>query len=376
MAHTPGAAHYGPPAFDNTIQAFVLAHHLGVEPSCQTICTLDHIVSTASVSLDQPEAGALLLKCPHLEERITMYKEDAISLGDDEPIAHEPFADDEFDEIDAMVLDCYNVTSMAMGAEASLFRQVPSAHVLIDTDMLPLHMCYTPALYIASSHYNMSCHISSKAYICSCSNNARCAGCKGKMADDSELSGAFWLLDSGTSHHFTSGIGDFTSYNALKRAHYAKMANGVVLIAGIGTVLLRCLDHNSGDEKVVTLTQVLHMPGATACLISMGEMLQCNYRVTGDKKGISLIGKTDCLWFGPDPEDDCNIIFGIRSIPIIRSNYIASMSKVDYDTMHWRFGHPLKEVLQCTQKHMQHFPEIHFPTEDCVCPAQLSFPRK
>jgi len=55
-----------------------------------------------------------------------MYKEDAISLGDDEPIAHEPFTDDEFDEIDAMVLDRYNATLMVMNAEASLFRQVPS----------------------------------------------------------------------------------------------------------------------------------------------------------------------------------------------------------------------------------------------------------
>jgi len=216
LAHTPGAAHYGPPAFENTIKAFDLAHHLGVEPSCQTIRTLDHIVLTASASLDQPEAGPSSLKHPHLEERIMMYEEDAISLGDDEPIAHKPLADDEFDEIDTMVLDRYNVTSMAMDGEASLFRQVPSACVLIDTDTLPLHVRYTPALYIASSHYNMSCCISSKAYICSCSNNAHCAGCKGKMVNNSELSGAFWLLDSGASHHFTGDIGDFASYNALK----------------------------------------------------------------------------------------------------------------------------------------------------------------
>jgi len=163
-------------------------------------------------------------------------------------------------------------------------------------------------------------------------NDAHCAGCKGKMVNNSELSGAFWLLDSGASRHFTS-------YNELKRAHYAKTANGVALIAGIGTVLLWCLDHNSGDEKVVMLTQVLHMPGATAHLISMGKMLQCNYRVTGNKRGISLIGKADHLWFGPDPEDDHNIIFGVRS------NYITSVSKVDYNTMHQRFRHPSKEVL-------------------------------
>jgi len=98
----------------------------------------------------------------------------------------------------------------------------------------------------------------------------------------------------------------------------------------------------------------------------MGEMLQHNYKVTGDKHGISLIGKTNHLWFGPDPEDGHNIIFGIRSILIIRSNYITSVSKVNYNIMHRRFGHPSKEVLRCTQKHMQCFPEIHFPTEDCV----------
>jgi len=180
------------------------------------------------------------------------------------------------------------------------------------------------------------------------------------MANDSELSGAFWLLDSGASCHFTGDIGDFTSYNALKQAHYAKTANGVALISGIGTVLLQCLDHNSGDEKVITLTQVLHMPGTTACLISMGE-LQCNYKVTGDKRSINLTNKAECLWFGPDPEDDHNIIFGIRS------NYVTSVSKVDYDIMHQRFRHP--SMLQHVQKHMQHFLEIHFPTEDCICPG-------
>ena len=63
-----------------------------------------------------------------------MYEEDAISLGDDEPFAHKLFADDKFDEIDVMVLDRYNVTSMVMDVEASLFRQVPPAHMLTNAD--------------------------------------------------------------------------------------------------------------------------------------------------------------------------------------------------------------------------------------------------
>ena len=295
-------------------------------------------------------------------------EKDTISLGDEEdhPFFYEDFSDSKFDEIDEMVLDHYNAVSMNLGAEASLFRQVPSAHALTHADMLPLHVHYTPALYIVSKYYNMSCHTSSQAYtFCSHEiHETRCANCKGKMANGSEMSGAFWLLDSGASCHFTGDLKDFTSYRELKHKHFTKTANGVAEIAGIGTVLLWCLDHNTGDEKVIKLTQVLYMPSATVHLISMGKMLLCNYKVTGNRKGISLIGKADRLWFSVDPEDECSVIFGIRSIPTIRSNYIASVSKVNYD-----FMHPLKEVLRCARKHTQCFPDIHFPTEDCVCPG-------
>ena len=88
-------------------------------------------------------------------------EEDTISLGDEEehPFIYEDFADSEFNDIDEMVLDRYNVVSMNLGVEASLLRQVPSTCALTHTDVLPLHVRYTPALYIASKYYNMSCHI-------------------------------------------------------------------------------------------------------------------------------------------------------------------------------------------------------------------------
>ena len=196
LAHTPGATNYGPPAFDNTIKAFDLAHCLGVEPSCQTIRTLDSVILTASTNLDQPEASPSSLKHPCLKEHISMdVEEDTISLGDNKehPFIYEDFTDSEFDEVDAMVLDRYNAVSMNLGMEASLFRQVPSARALTHTDTLPLHVHYMPALYILSNYYNMSCHVLSTAYnICSHEiHDARCANCKGKMANGSEMSGAF-----------------------------------------------------------------------------------------------------------------------------------------------------------------------------------------
>ena len=127
LSHTPGATNYSPPAFNNTIKAFDLAHCLGVEPSCQTIQTLNSVITTTSTNLDQPWAGPSSLKCPHLEEHISMdVKEDTISLGNDkeQPFVYEDFSNSEFDEIDEMVLDHYNVVLMNLGAEASLFRQV------------------------------------------------------------------------------------------------------------------------------------------------------------------------------------------------------------------------------------------------------------
>ncbi|KIM60881.1 hypothetical protein SCLCIDRAFT_26236 [Scleroderma citrinum Foug A] len=41
LAHTTGATNYGPPAFDNTIKAFDLAHRLGVFMLTDTMCSSD-----------------------------------------------------------------------------------------------------------------------------------------------------------------------------------------------------------------------------------------------------------------------------------------------------------------------------------------------
>ena len=132
-------------------------------------------MSTASASHDQPEPGPSSLgKRPRLEERLTTVEEDTVSLGDDDD---DPFSN-MFDEIDGMVLNRYNAALMDLDAEAALFRQVPFACVLTKTDMLPLHVCYTPALYIASSiRNNLSSRSYAQSITCLCShdwNNAHC----------------------------------------------------------------------------------------------------------------------------------------------------------------------------------------------------------
>ena len=144
--------------------------------------TLETVVQSTA---EEPEPGPSV-KHPRLEERLTsVYDEDTVSLGDDDD---DPFAD-MYDELNSMVLDRYNATSMDIGTEANLFRSVPSSpEQASDTDYYTLDVCYMPALYVASSSmYNLSmCHAN---IICLHEiHDARCVKCKGKKCNGRILS--------------------------------------------------------------------------------------------------------------------------------------------------------------------------------------------
>ena len=54
LAHTPGVAHYGPPAFDLTLRSIDLACRIGVEATPEMVCTLETIVQSTA---EEPEPG-------------------------------------------------------------------------------------------------------------------------------------------------------------------------------------------------------------------------------------------------------------------------------------------------------------------------------
>ena len=157
-----------------------MACQIGVEATPKTVRTLETVVQS---TMEEPEPSPSV-KRPRLEEHLTsVYDEDTISLGDDDD---DPFTD-MYDELDGMVLDCYNTTSMDIGAEANLFRSVPSSPEQAAGTNYTLDVRFTPALYVVSSRmYNTSmCHAN---IICFHEiHDARCVKCKGKKADGSEL---------------------------------------------------------------------------------------------------------------------------------------------------------------------------------------------
>ena len=54
LAHTPGAAHYGPPAFDLTLRSIDLACRIGVEATPEMVRTLETVVQ---LTTEEPEPG-------------------------------------------------------------------------------------------------------------------------------------------------------------------------------------------------------------------------------------------------------------------------------------------------------------------------------
>ena len=54
LAHTPGAAHYGPPAFDLTLRSINLARRIGIEATPETVRTLETVVQSTA---EEPKPG-------------------------------------------------------------------------------------------------------------------------------------------------------------------------------------------------------------------------------------------------------------------------------------------------------------------------------
>ena len=175
-------AHYGPPAFNLTLRSINLARHIGVEATPKMVHTLETVVQS---TMKEPEPS-LSIKHPCLKERITSVcdEDTTVSLGNDDD---NPFAD-MYDELDGMVLDRYNATSMDIGTEANLFWSVPSSpKPAADTNYYMLDVRYMPTLYVASSRsYNTSMCLANAICLHDI-YDARCVQCKGKKADGSEL---------------------------------------------------------------------------------------------------------------------------------------------------------------------------------------------
>jgi len=118
------------------------------------------------------------------------------------------------------------------------------------------------------------------------------------------LPGAPWLMDSGTSKHFTMNLDEFSSYESIPANSKNKIitANGETFIEGKGTVFLQHNVERNGqviEQCTMHLSPVYYIPGLSSQLMSMGEFLHSGLKVWGSAKSYLYKGLTQSIGLKP-----------------------------------------------------------------------------
>ena len=114
----------------------------------------------------------------------------------------------------------------------------------------------------------------------------------------------------------------------------------------------------------VRLSPVLYIPNLNRRLLSLGEWLQqgCTLRGTKHKLAIMWGSQTSLSLYPCQPG---GTIYWLTAKLVQKTALLASVSTiyaVNYNLMHWRMGHPSRDVLRQATCHTENFPkEIQFP---------------
>jgi len=126
-----------------------------------------------------------------------------------------------------------------------------------------------------------------KIPLCMSLNCGKCNSC---------LPGTPWLMDSGTSKHFTMNLDEFSSYESISANNKNKViiANGKTFIEEKGTVFLQHNVERNGQvikQQTTHLSPIYYIPGLSSQLMSMGEFLHSGIKVWGSAESLELIEK-------------------------------------------------------------------------------------
>ena len=88
-----------------------------------------------------------------------------------------------------------------------------------------------------------------------------------------------WMLDSGCTDHITDNISDFSEYRSLPTPRRAYFADKTTFVSYIGIGMVTGLTRVNGQEKKITLHDVLHAPGIGGRFFSILKI---------DSKGFSM----------------------------------------------------------------------------------------
>ena len=378
----------GGPAFDSRIkEAFSLADQLGVTPSCKIIRTLD-----ACISAPIGETTLSLLNNGHDLEPfgyppadlfplapLDVVMTDATSTStyveelpsEDEEVTQAPPADhwseDDFVDIYGSVNgDIAEATGLEEDPWLVMIRSAPSASFAPQCSHSALSTYMRDGQVACSSTPAVSESFFMNVIACSCSDHVNHSKeCACKHEDDGRM---FWILDSGTSIHFTLHHLDFVDYVELRGDDHipVQTAGGVIHVTGQGRMLIQWMDHVHKKSHLLDLHGIWHIPNSGVHLISLGQLLNHGAKVQGDMHQINVLYGDGILLAPFKPGHLGSNMYTLESLPL---KGLTMTCMLTYNIVHCCLGHPSKDVICHAHKHTWNFSGVEIPNMDSICPG-------
>ena len=181
------------------------------------------------------------------------------------------------------------------------------------------------------------------------------------LHDELSENEAIWMLDSGTSWHFTYDTNDLIELEAITPLPIYT-ANRQTEITGKGTVIFTV------DGCTIRVYPIYYIPDIKTCLLSLGLFLQSGLHSRGSARDITLYkGQEEFLAFHPRRANDTLYIIKTLLGAEITAQF-ATIYSINFEIMHRWLAHPSKDVIIKAKKHIKDFPDVQVPKEH-LCPG-------
>jgi hypothetical protein len=196
---------------------------------------------------------------------------------------------------------------------------------------------------------------------------------KAKTSLLAEIGDDTWIIDSGASHHITTKLTDYTSYQPYPEPEIIQTANvhDSLKIHGEGTVFFNT-ETTNGQIHTVRLDNVCYIPNGSNRLLSRGQLCLEGLVEKADSKSTTFSLPTGHVFLRGFPRNKTDTLHWVRSTIAHPNVPMAepSLFLVNYNTWHLRMAHPSKNVLQHIGTNTNGFtPNLTFPLDSGICPG-------
>ena len=347
-------------------QAQKICDSLKIPRTAHNLRILEESGAAASTSDD---VGAPPAKRARTESPPVTDTEDAVSIGDD----HDSLFGDDIKDADAMQLD----TGFVNDARCVTRTNLSNHFANISSDPQPLRRLHgrRDSNVINLSDYSDDVYLDlciALNSIDACLNRldskiAKCAQCENPDF-------IMWILDSGASIHVTGDITDFHDYRTITNGPKIQTAkkDSQLSIQGVGSIFVEHVARKQEGTGIVKtrISPVFHIPNLNTRLLSLGEFLQQpGTVVVGNKTAIGILGNR-MLQMICRPRKEGDTIYWLKSRIVDQKGlaHVATVHSVDYETIHRRFGHASKQVLERAKRNTKNFPQnVEIPAKTPLC---------